>query len=189
MPHCAHSDRLAETRCVRVDRARGYGAAPAARRWRSRGCAVARLRGWTITLRAGSDPSARRQWRSCCRATTAQTRSHGTMRCARCKASCRSEGPPFSEQYCFGTASPRASVVRLESRVPSPAASTIAQFSHRALMGSLPRRAADTHRSCKRHREFLEAECGGNCHGCTSPHILAPTAAFPSIPSGESCCR
>ncbi len=46
-------------------------------------------------------------------------------------------GAPFREQNCLGTTSPRSSVVRVESRVPSPAASTIAQVPARALIDSL----------------------------------------------------
>src|SRR5262245_57849964 len=69
------------------------------------------------------------------------TRSAGTTREARCRASSSRVAPPSSEQYCLGTATPERSVVRLLSLVPSPAASTTAHVLCAFIRSSSPWRA------------------------------------------------
>jgi hypothetical protein len=88
---------------------------------------VPRLLGWTTTVGRRNEESSgshQRRWAS---VTTRTTRSGGTSLKARCNDKCSSDGPPLSEQYCFGLQTPSASIVKSPRRRPSPPAKITAQ--------------------------------------------------------------
>src|SRR5208282_2579964 len=93
-----------------------------------------------MMLAVGSaDNGGPHQCRCCCE-TTVQIYAGDATDSARLSASSSKQFPPRNEQNCFGTATPKAVVVRLCKRVPSPPASTIAQVFSSVRMGPPLRR-------------------------------------------------
>src|SRR4029078_4466282 len=88
-----------------------------------------------------------------------------------------SEGPPTSEQNCFGTATPRC-VVSARNRLPSAAASTSAHV----LFILLP--SADELR-CRASARFVAASRYRPC-ASTSPAVHAATSASDPSPHAGS---
>src|ERR1700691_319704 len=89
-----------------------------------------------MTLVSGTADNAGSHQPLCCCDTTMQICSGDATASARLRASCSKEFPPRNEQNCLGTAMPKAVVVKLCSRLPSPPASTMTHVFSEVLMGS-----------------------------------------------------
>src|ERR1022692_5132913 len=93
-----------------------------------------------MTLASGTADNAGFHQPLCCCETTMQICSGNATASARLRASSSKEFPPRNEQNCLGTATPKAVVVTLCNRLPSPPASTMAHVFSKVLMGSSLRR-------------------------------------------------